>query len=723
MKKESRSRGRAAAFRLPLALMFILVVAVVAVKSIHAQCTRSCGGPAPDGFSLLHNFTGPPDGSNSVAGLMEDAAGNFYGTASQGGITGGQCGSAGCGIVFKVDRSGNETVLHSFAGQPDGATPIASLVLDAAGNMYGTTSLGGTSNAGTVFKVDSNGTETVLYSFTGPPDGDQPVADLVLDAAGDLLGTTSGGGVANAGTVFSLDSTGKESVLYSFTGGADGAHPMAGLILDENGNIYGTTTAGGDVGSSCSATKRGRSTSPVACGVVFELDTTRTERVLYSFTGNPDGASPAGDLVRDAGGNLYGTTVAGGIVCYVIAPPLPGDGPSTEYYCGTVFKLDPTGKETVLHTFNGTPDGAIPYGGLILDAAGNLYGTTTQGGAGDCTISSGILAGSENVGCGSVFRVAASGNATVLYSFTGTGLDWTPKAGLALDPSGNLFGTTTHGGTLGGQCGTYGCGVVFKLAANVNLPAAAAPTFSPPGGTYNSSQSVSVSDATANSAIYYTTDGSTPTTSSTRYSGAITVNASGTIQAIAAAPGYSDSSIASVDYTISTPDFSLTPATSNLTVASGEHATDVITIAPEDGAFANPIQLTCGIAGPAPVPTCSLSTASVTLGVKAATATLTITAPTVSAIQTPLPPQTTQPITFAGAVWVPLALVLAVVGRSRKRRPDRWALGGALFLLLVLQSACGGAGGTTPAQTSYTVTVTGTSGAIQHSTHVGVTLQ
>src|SRR5271156_6257968 len=217
MKKLSGVRQRTARITIPLALLLMLLVAVVATRSIHAQCTRSCGGPPPDGFSLLHNFTGPPDGANSAAGLVEDAVGNLYGTTSQGGITGGACGSVGCGIVFKMDQSGNETVLHSFDGQPDGASPLAGLVLDAAGNMYGTTSLGGTANFGTVFKLDSTGTETVLYSFAGGPDGADPVADLVLDAAGNLLGTTSMGGTSGAGTVFKLDSTGKESVLYTFS--------------------------------------------------------------------------------------------------------------------------------------------------------------------------------------------------------------------------------------------------------------------------------------------------------------------------------------------------------------------------------------------------------------------------------------------------------------------------------------------------------------------------
>jgi uncharacterized repeat protein (TIGR03803 family) len=714
MRDQSGSGRPTATGTLLLAALLALFVAVAAVPSLYAQCTRSCGGPPPAGFSVLHSFTGPPDGANSAAGLVEDAVGNFYGTASQGGITGGVCGSAGCGIVFKLDPSGNETVLYSFAGQPDGATPVAGLAFDAAGNMYGTTSLGGTSNLGTVFKLDSTGTETVLHSFSGPPDGAEPMADLVLDASGNLLGTTSTGGVTGAGTVFKLDSTGKESVLYSFLGGSDGSTPMAGLILDETGNMYGTTFEGG--AGPCAKTKDSRSMAPATCGVVFEIDTTGTEGVLYNFTGHPDGANPAGDLVRDAAGNLYGTTVAGGILCYVIAPPFPGPQ-STEYYCGAVFKLDPTGKETLLHSFSGAPDGAIPHAGVILDASGNLYGTTEEGGTGGCTVSSG-LGVPLNLGCGSIFEVEAAGNATVLYSFTGTGLDWAPKSKLALDPQGSLFGTTTQGGS--GECGSFGCGVVFRFGANVDRPEAESPIFSPPGGAYSSSQSVTISDLTADSAIYYTTDGSTPTGSSTRYSGAIAVNASETIQAIAVAPGYTNSSVTSAEYTISTPDFSLAAASSNLTLASGGQASDVITIAPQDGAFPDPIQLSCSVAGPPPAPACSLATASVTLGAKSATATLMITAPTAFAMLTPtsLP---TQPGAFPFAAWLSLLLVLAVVEGSNKRRRRCWALGGSLLLLIVLQSACGG--GSTTNQTNYAVTVTATSGALQHSTQVEVSLQ
>ena len=482
MKKPWVPRQRVARFSIPFAAILMLLVAVVVTRSIRAQCTRACGGPPPDGFVLLHNFTGPPDGLNSPAGLVEDAAGNLYGTTTQGGVIGGACGNLGCGTVFKVDKDGNETVLHRFDGQPDGASPSAGLVLDASGNMYGTTSLGGTSNLGTVFKVDSFGKESVLYSFMGEPDGASPVADLVIGAAGNLLSTTSLGGNSNFGTVFKLDSTGKESVLYSFKGEPDGAHPTADLILDATGNMYGTTFEGG--AGPCNLNSHYKYRTPSTCGVVFKLDTAGTESVLYSFTGDPDGANPAAGLVRDSTGNLYGTTAAGAVLCYAIGslPPTP----TTGYYCGTVFKLDTTGKETVLHSFTGTPDGAIPHAGLILDAADNLYGTTLEGGAGGCWVQGGRPGSSPvNLGCGSVFEVDAMGNESVLYSFSGTGLDWGPETELTLDATGgNLFGTTTQGGITGGECGNFGCGVVFELGANIVSPKADSPTFSPLSGTY-----------------------------------------------------------------------------------------------------------------------------------------------------------------------------------------------------------------------------------------------
>jgi uncharacterized repeat protein (TIGR03803 family) len=257
------------------------------------------------------------------------------------------------------------TLLYSFTGGTDGANPFAGLVRDAAGNLYGTTDGGGAGGAGVVFKLDIAGAETVLHSFIGPPtDGGFPDAGLVRDAAGDLFGTTSFGGAFDAGVVFKLDKFGKEIMLHSFAGyPTDGANPYTVLVRDTAGNFYGTTLEGGPSGD----------------GVVFKLNMAGYESVLFSFNGAMEGGNPGGGLVRDAAGNLYGTTSYGG------AGGCPfGQG------CGVVFKFDPTGNETLVHSFAGSPaDGGVPSGGasvsggLVRDAAGNLYGTTYSGGASD----------------------------------------------------------------------------------------------------------------------------------------------------------------------------------------------------------------------------------------------------------------------------------------------------------------------------------------------------
>jgi len=323
----------------------------------------------------------------------------------------------------------SETVLHSFTGYPgDGATPYAGLVRDAQGNLYGTTFEGGASSAGTVFKVDTTGKESVLYSFTGTGgDGAAPYAGLVQDAQGNLYGTTyQGGDLACAygcGTVFKVDTTGKETVLYSFKGGTDGANPYAGLVRDAQGNLYGTTEGGGDA---C---------NPYVCGTVFKVDTTGKETVLYSFTGYPeDGQSPRGGLVLGAQGNLYGATAGGGA-----------------FGQGTVFEVDMTGNEIVLYHFTGTGgDGARPVAGLVLDAQGNLYGTTASAGDPACALN-------PPNGCGTVFKLDTRGNETVLYSFTAYPEDGAyPHAGLVRDVLGNLYGTTNMGGD-------SGYGTVFKV--------------------------------------------------------------------------------------------------------------------------------------------------------------------------------------------------------------------------------------------------------------------
>ena len=334
-----------------------------------------------------------------------------------------------------------ETVLHSFTGGVgDGIFPFAGLIADSAGNLYGTTNQGGAANDGVVFKLSPGGIETVLYSFCGKPgcsDGAGPGAGLIADRHGNLYGTTPGGGAANAGVVFKLSPGGIETVLYSFCGKpgcSDGAGPGAGLIADRLGNLYGTTGGGG--GPGCDG---------LGCGVVFKLSppippaTKWTETVLHSFVGS-DGGRPSSGLIADSKGNLYGTTGVGGA----------SDR-------GVVFKLAPNGTETVLYSFcslTNCSDGASPLGGLIADSAGNLYGTTNDGGGSGCNYGPGL--------CGVVFKLSPGGTETVLHAFAGGSSDGAgPWAGLIADASGNLYGTTKGGGATG--CPPPGCGVVFKL--------------------------------------------------------------------------------------------------------------------------------------------------------------------------------------------------------------------------------------------------------------------
>jgi uncharacterized repeat protein (TIGR03803 family) len=300
--------------------------------------------------TALYSFAGlGGDGEDPYIGtLARDAAGNLYGTTSLGGIYDQSC-FLGCGIVYKVDENGEETVLHRFSGTGvDGFSPGSGVVRDSSGNLYGTTEFGGTFGQGTVYKVDANGKETILYNFSGGTDGGVPIAGLTLNPKGNLFGTATSGGIDFAGVVFQVDPSGTETVLYSFTGGTDGGTPSGGLVQDSAGHLYGTTSFGGANGF----------------GTVFEITSIGAETVLHSFTGGADGVTPGyASLVRDAAGNLYGTTPGGGA-----------------HSVGTVFKVDTKGVETVLHAFD-QADGYLPNGTLALDSKGNLYGTTVYGGA------------------------------------------------------------------------------------------------------------------------------------------------------------------------------------------------------------------------------------------------------------------------------------------------------------------------------------------------------
>jgi uncharacterized repeat protein (TIGR03803 family) len=318
---------------------------------------------------VLYLFPGAPDGAHPTGGLIRDAAGNFYGTTVRGG--GGSCyGAPGCGVVFRLSSQGTETILYTFTGRADGGIPVAGLVRDKAGNLYGTTAYGGRTGrsclqvgCGVVFKLNPAGQLTVLHTFTGPPDGATPLAPLALDAAGNLYGTTELGGTGcrtyGCGTVFKLDPNGHETILYSFTGATDGGSPQAGVVLDAAGNLYGTTTNGG-ANLTCAL---GNTTG---CGVVFKLDQTGNQTVLYTFPGGAAGAVPFAGLLRDPKGNLYGAAAAGGSFSGFY-----------ENGCGVVFKLSPSGFETVLHSFQ-LADGCGPLGSL-LSYKGSLYGTAGGG--------------------------------------------------------------------------------------------------------------------------------------------------------------------------------------------------------------------------------------------------------------------------------------------------------------------------------------------------------
>jgi len=370
---------------------------------------------------VLYNFSGGSDGAYPVGALVADKAGNLYGTTSEGG--GGNC-SAGCGVVFELTppatRGGlwSETVLYRFTGGSDGAAPQSNLIFDATGNLYGTTGGGGdASSDGTVFQLTPPSiqggvwTETVLYRFAGGSDGETPLAGLVFDHAGNLYGTTLFGGITNAGTVFQLTppvtqgGAWTEMVLHTFGRGNDGLDPQAGLIVDNRGTLYGTTisgtvfkltppawtekvlfnfTGGGNNGSwPCALISRQGALygltrlggSPANAGTAFQLAPsagggTWTETTLYSFTGGNDGGEPCGALVSDHAGNLYGTS--------------SGNGQNIP---GTVFKLTPPAAqggawtETTLHKFGGNNDGLSPVAGVIFGKRGALYGTTSGGGS------------------------------------------------------------------------------------------------------------------------------------------------------------------------------------------------------------------------------------------------------------------------------------------------------------------------------------------------------
>jgi uncharacterized repeat protein (TIGR03803 family) len=384
-------------------------------------------------FADLYNFTNTPDGANPAAGLVQDASGNLYGTTPMGG-TNSQ------GAIVQITPAGKETIIYSFCAQPgcpDGAVPFASLIIDPAGNLYGTAEQGG-QNAGTIFELSpaSGGSfaEKTLYTFPSSGlHGAGPLTSLLLDKSGNLYGTAYGG--ACCGVVYELSPNGSggytQTVLYGFTGHADGGDPTSGVIMDASGNLYGVTISGGAVFNN---------------GTLYRLSPGQggpwTYTLIHSFpTGTNDGSLPSGNLAMDAQGRLFGTTQLGG----------------TEN-SGAVFRLTPEKHgqftETFLYSFqSGVHDGAIPNAGVILDADGNIYGTTQYGGS----------AGS--FGPGTVFKLNKHFRETLLVKFADTALAF-PGSAMLMGAGGTLYGTTQFGGATTNpacQVTTPGCGGVFSL--------------------------------------------------------------------------------------------------------------------------------------------------------------------------------------------------------------------------------------------------------------------
>jgi len=376
--------------------------------------------------AILHTFNGNPDGSPES--LILDAAGNIYGTAIHGN-----------GSVFKLSPNANGgydySALYEFQGGADGAIPVA-VLMDSNGNLFGTTSEGGANSCiggfgcGTVFELMPTPSgpwiHTVIYnfgSFSG--DGATPVAGVTLDGAGNLYGTTSGGGTNDEGTAFELSPSAggwMETILHSFSNsGGDGCLPQSPVTLDNQGNLYGMTYACGSFGA----------------GIVYQLTPTSggvwSENILHSFQGGSDGQGTYSGLTLDSAGNLYGTTVAGGV------------GPECHLSlgCGVVFELSPVAggawTESILHRFRATTDGAVPYAAPVFDASGRLYGTTSEGGTN---------------GNGVVFRLTPISGGRWLektYSFTGLADGGQPESGVVFDASGFLYGVTFTGGGQNGK--------------------------------------------------------------------------------------------------------------------------------------------------------------------------------------------------------------------------------------------------------------------------------
>jgi uncharacterized repeat protein (TIGR03803 family) len=394
------------------------ILAVFASVAILASGARA-GTP-----EVIYSLAGDEDGEYTDTDLVIDSAGSLYGSSVLGGDFGG-------GTVFQLTPSGNgwiHTVLYDFTGGTDGGEPYKGVTLDPQGNIYGTAVTGGTGacegGCGVAYKLTNSGgtwMQQIIHFFSGGDDGSGPGAGLTIDPQGNLYGVAPTGGAYGLGVIYRLHpeagGTWSFKVIHAFTGGADGATGSAGRLLLQAGQLYGVATAGGTNGK----------------GVAFVLSPlTRSQttewnlKIIYSFKGQPDAGFPYGGLLRDAAGNLYGTTYY--------------DGRNN---LGCVYQLSPTPdgkwKERVLYSFGGGEDGQNSISNLVADSAGNLYGTTSEGGAG--------------CGCGTIFKLAPGSNGrwteSVVHRFEGPPDAAFPYNGMVGDSAGNFYGATVHGGSDG----------------------------------------------------------------------------------------------------------------------------------------------------------------------------------------------------------------------------------------------------------------------------------
>lgn len=398
---------------------FLAAVAALAVASLAPP-----GSAHAASFTVLYSYTGGDDGF-LPEGVVRDRAGNVYGATDDGGPK----GIYGLGTVFSLSPAGTYNVLYAFKAKlHDGKYPIGGVVRDKAGNLYGTTEYGGAgyndacyqTGCGVLFKVAPDGRETVLHAFKGS-DGAGGMADgsPLLDRKGNLYGTTWGG--SNQACYQGC------GVIYRVS--PDGKLKVLHAFSRSDGaNPAGSLLADSE-GNLYGVAANG---GAAGYGVVFELAADGTFTVLHSFQGN-DGSVPYGPLAQDADGNLFGTTVGGGGTC--------GDGDG----CGVAYKLAPDGTLTVLHVFSDGSDGGYPEGGLVADGSGNLYGVTVDGGLDDC-----------QSGCGVVFKLTPDGTETVLHSFDAGDGGFHPEVGLTIDGHRNLYGANWEGGA-------HGFGTIFEL--------------------------------------------------------------------------------------------------------------------------------------------------------------------------------------------------------------------------------------------------------------------